>query len=172
MGSFPLVAGTQPWHKCRVTLPDKLPNGAKAVAAPALARLLADSALSRAAFAACGFPVALADASAKGKPLAYVNPSFEAFFGHRADEVLGRPVITLLFPEADGAASMFNDAPARLQMRARCKDGSGAEVELSIGMVHGVDGLLTHWVLAFADRGEIARMQEELRVLRAIAAAP
>ena len=125
MGSFPLVAGTQPWHKCRVTLPDKLPNGAKAVAAPALARLLADSALSRAAFAACGFPVALADASAKGKPLAYVNPSFEAFFGHRADEVLGRPVITLLFPEADGAASMFNDAPARLQMRARCKDGSG-----------------------------------------------
>ena len=39
-------------------------------------------------------------------------------------------------------------------------------------MVHGVDGLLTHWVLAFADRGEIARMQEELRVLRAIAAAP
>jgi len=39
-------------------------------------------------------------------------------------------------------------------------------------MVHGIDGRLTHWVLAFADRGEIARMQEELRVLRAIAAAP
>jgi hypothetical protein len=67
---------------------------------------------------------------------------------------------------------MFNEAPARVQMRARCKDGTSAEVELSIGMVHGVDGLLTHWVLAFADRGEIARMQEELRVLRAIAAAP
>jgi PAS domain S-box-containing protein len=155
-----------------VTLSDKLPNGAKMVAAPALARLLADSALSRAALAACGFPVALADASAKGRPLTYVNPSFEAFFGYRADEVLGRPVITLLFPQADGAASMFNEAPARLQMRARCKDGSGAEVELSIGMVHGVDGLLTHWVLAFADRSEITRMQEELRVLRAIAASP
>ena len=78
----------------------------------------------------------------------------------------------LLFPEADGAAGMFNDAPVRLQMRARCKDGSGADVTVSIGMVHGVDGLLTHWVLAFADRSEIARMQEELRVLRAIAAAP
>jgi hypothetical protein len=39
-------------------------------------------------------------------------------------------------------------------------------------MVHGTDGRLTHWVLAFADRSEIARMQEELRVLRAIAAAP
>jgi hypothetical protein len=35
-----------------------------------------------------------------------------------------------------------------------------------------VDGALTHWVLAFADRGEIARMHEELRVLRSIAAAP
>jgi PAS domain S-box-containing protein len=158
-----------------MTVPDKLPNlsnGPRAVAAPALARLLADSALSRAALAACGFPVALADATAKGRPLTYVNPSFESYFGYRADEVLGRPVITLLFPEAGGAADMFNDAPVRLQMRARCKDGASAAVELSIGMVHGVDGLLTHWVLAFADRSEIARMQEELRVLRSIAAAP
>ncbi len=162
-----------------MTVPDKLSNGSRprqdgtrAVAAPALARLLSDSALSRAALAACGFPVALADASAKGRPLTYVNPSFEAYFGYRAEEVLGRPVITLLFPEADGTASMFNDAPARLQMSARCKDGTAAEVTLSIGMVHGVDGLLTHWVLAFADRSEIARMQEELRILRAIAAAP
>jgi PAS domain S-box-containing protein len=162
-----------------MTLPYKLPNGTRlahdgtrAVAAPALARLLSDSALSRAALAACGFPVALADAGVKGRPLTYVNPAFEAFFGYRAVEVLGRPVITLLFAEADGAASMFNEVPARVQMHARCKDGASAEVELSIGMVHGVDGLLTHWVLAFADRGEIARMQEELRVLRSIAAAP
>ena len=155
-----------------MTLSDRLPIGQRPSATPALARLLSDSALSRAALAACGFPVALADASAKGRPLTYVNPAFEAFFGYRADAVLGRPVITLLFPEADGAGSMFNEAPARVQTRARCKDGTGAEVELSIGMVHGVDGLLTHWVLAFADRGEIARMQEELRILRAISAAP
>jgi len=155
-----------------MTSSDRLPNGPRRPAAPALARLLSDSALSRAALAACGFPLALADASAKGRPLTYVNPSFETFFGYRADEVLGRPVITLLFPEAEGAASMFNEAPVRRQMRARRKDGASAEVELSIGMVHGVDGLLTHWVLSFADRGEIARMHEELRVLRAIAAAP
>ena len=37
-------------------------------AAPALFRLLSDSALSRAALGACGFPVALLDASAKGRP--------------------------------------------------------------------------------------------------------
>ena len=153
-----------------MTVSDKLSNGAKQ--APALAQLLSDSALSRAALAACGFPVALSDASAKGRPITYVNPSFEAFFGYRANEVIGRPVITLLFPEADGAAGMFNEAPARLNMLARRKDGSGAQVELSIGMVHGINGSLSHWVLAFADRSEIARMQEELRVLRSIAAAP
>ena len=155
-----------------MTLSDRIPNGKNPQPAPALARLLSDSALSRAALAACGFPVALADAAAKGRPLTYVNPAFESFFGYRADEALGRPAITLLFPEAEGAADMFNKAPARLQTRARRKDGVTADVELSIGMVHGVDGRLTHWVLAFADRSEMERMREELRVLRAIAAAP
>lgn len=154
-----------------MTVPDRVPNG-RHQAPPALARLLADSALSRAALEACGFPVALSDAAAKGLPLTYVNPAFETFFGYRAVEIIGRPIITLLFPEDEGAASMFNDAPARLRMHARRKNGGAADVELSIGMVHGVDGRLTHWVLAFADRSEIARMQEELRVLRAIAAAP
>jgi PAS domain S-box-containing protein len=153
-----------------MTVPDRIQNGRHQ--APALARLLADSALSRAALAACGFPVALSDAVAKGLPLTYVNPAFESFFGYRADELVGRPIITLLFPEDEDAANMFSEAPARLRMQARRKNGDTAEVELSIGMVHGVDGRLTHWVLAFADRSEIARMQEELRVLRAIAAAP
>ena len=114
----------------------------------------------------------MSDAAAKGLPVTYVNPAFETFFGYRAEEIVGRPVITLLFPEDEGAASMFTDAPARLRMRARRKNGAAADVEVSIGMVHGADGLLTHWVLAFADRSEVARMQEELRVLRAIAAAP
>jgi len=153
-----------------MTVPDRITNGRHQ--APALARLLADSALSRAALAACGFPVALSDAAAKGLPLTYVNPAFESFFGYRAEEVIGRPVITLLFPEDEGAAIMFKDAPPRLRMHARRKSGVAAQVELSIGMVHGVDGRLTHWVLAFADLSEIARMQEELRVLRSIAAAP
>jgi PAS domain S-box-containing protein len=153
-----------------MTVPYKIPAGRPQ--APALARLLADSALSRAALAACGFPVALADAVAMGHPVTYVNPAFEAFFGYRTQDVVSRPAITLLFPEDEAAAGMFNEAPSRLHMRARRKDGNTVDVELSIGMVHGVDGRLTHWVLAFADRSEIARMQDELRVLRAIAAAP
>jgi hypothetical protein len=39
-------------------------------------------------------------------------------------------------------------------------------------MVNGADGRLTHWVLSFADRSEMERMREELRVLKAIAASP
>ena len=144
----------------------------RAPEAPALARLLADSALSRAALSACGFPVALADASVKGRPFTYVNPAFEAFFGYRGDDILGRPVITLLFPEAEAAAGMFEEAPTRLLLRARRKDGSAMEVELSIGMVHGSDGRLTHWVLGFADQSELQRLREELRVLRALAHSP
>src|SRR5687767_7988797 len=109
-------------------------------AAPALYRLLSDSALSRAALGACGFPVPLADAGAKADPLTFANSAFEAFFGYRIDEIMGRPAITLLFPEDESAASMFDKAPARVEMRIRRKDGSTSLVELSIGMVHGANG--------------------------------
>jgi PAS domain S-box-containing protein len=140
--------------------------------APALFRLLADSALSRAALSACGFPVALADATLKGRPITYSNQAFEDFFGFRKDEALGRPAITLLFPEDEASSTMFEQAPARLLMRARRKDRSVAQVEVTIGMVNGADGRLTHWVLSFADRSEMERLREELRVLKAIAASP
>jgi PAS domain S-box-containing protein len=147
-------------------------NPGRKQAAPALFQLLSDSALSRAALAACGFPVALVDATVSGKPLNYVNPAFEEFFGFRSDEVLGRPVITLLFPQDHAAAQLFEVAPTRAVMRARRRDGASVQVELSVGMVHGADGRLTHWVLAFADRSELERLREELRLLKSLAAAP
>ena len=140
--------------------------------APALYRLLADSALSRAALAACGFPVALADATLPQKPITYVNPAFEGFFGYRADEVLGKPAAALFAPGDEAAARIFAEAPVRLLARARRSDGAIVSVELTVGAVHGADGRLTHWVLAFADRSELEKLREELRVLRAIAAAP
>lgn len=141
-------------------------------AAPALFQLLSDSALCRAALAACGFPVALVDATVGGRPITYVNPAFEELFGFRGDEALGRPVITLLFPHDQEAARLFEVAPVRTPMRARRRDATTVHVELSAGMVHAADGRLTHWVLAFAEREELERLRAELRLLKSLAAAP
>ena len=140
--------------------------------APALYRLLAESAVSRAALDACGFPVALVDARATAHPFSYVNAAFERFFGYRAEDVLGKPPITLLFAQDERSSTLFEAAPTRVQLRARRADGSQLPVELSVGMVHDVDGRLTHWVLAFADRSEIERLRDELRLLRALGSAP
>ena len=56
----------------------------KPEAAPALYRLLTDSALSRAALGACGIPLAILDARIPARSVTYVNPAFETFFGVRA----------------------------------------------------------------------------------------
>ena len=130
-------------------------------AAPALFRLLSDSALSRAALGACGFPVALLDAGAKGRPFTYINPAFESFFGYRQQDAVGRPAITLLFPHDEHAARLFEQAPARFELRARRQDGSAALVELTIGMVNGADGGISHWVLAFADRSDLEKLDRK-----------
>src|SRR5437764_512646 len=64
---------------------------------PALSRLLSDAALWRAALGACGVPVALLDAGAGERPVTYANPAFEAFFGHRRGDALGRSLADVLF---------------------------------------------------------------------------
>ena len=80
-----------------MTLPDKVrrlpPSGhsvcARREAAPALFRLLADSALSRAALSACGLPLALVEADAPGCPVTYVHAAFVSLFGYRESEWRG-----------------------------------------------------------------------------------
>ncbi|HZN86943.1 MAG TPA: hypothetical protein VFB53_09190, partial [Burkholderiales bacterium] len=64
-----------------MALPERQTAGRRPEIAPALFRLLAEAALSRAALDACGLPVALADAADASRPLSYVNQAFEAFFG-------------------------------------------------------------------------------------------
>ena len=133
--------------------------------APALFRLLAESALSRAALDACGLPLALVEAAAAAPALCYVNRAFETFFGHRAADALGRPAAALLFPEDAAAERLFREPGALLLLRARRKDGSPAHVETSAGSVRGVDGRVTHWVLAFSDRTELEQLRERLNAL-------
>lgn len=122
-------------------------------AAPALARMLAESSLSRAALYACGFPVLLLDAAAPGKPISYANAAFEGFFGYRAFEAVGRPFGKLLF-KADEALmqTLFAEPASRWEMKAWDKGGAAKQVEVALNALRDADGRLTHWVVAFADR--------------------
>jgi len=142
--------------------------GGRPEVAPALFRLLSESALSRAALDACGAPLVLVDA-ARDNAISYVNRAFEAFFGYRAAEALGRPAARLLFADADAAGRLFRNPETQMLLRAQRKDGSPADVEVAAGAVRGVDGRVTHWVLAFSDRTELEQLRGELNALRAAA---
>jgi PAS domain S-box-containing protein len=164
---MPLVHVRHSWHKQRMTIPSKAgrPN-----TAPALFRLLAESALSRAALGACGIPLALIDANAKAWPFTYVNPAFEAFFGYREAELLGKPAASHLFRGDEPLMQRLISEPRRWQVSAWAKEGEPRHVEISIGRLHSADGKLTHWVLAFSDRGEAERLRAEVEQLKALAA--
>jgi PAS domain S-box-containing protein len=141
-------------------------------AAPALFRLLSDSALSRAALGLCAVPVALLDAEAKNRPLIYVNSAFESFFGYREGEVLGRSLAGALFRGDEQLASRLLAEPSRRwQLSAWSKDGEPRHVEVALGALHSADGRLTHWVAAFSDRAEVERLRAELESLKSLSAA-
>ena len=141
--------------------------------AAALHRLLSDSARSRAALGACGFPLAMLDAASAGRQLSYVNRAFEHFFGYRADEALGCPLAALLFRGDEPLVHrLLAESGARWELRAWAKDGSVRHVQLALDPVHDADGQLTHWVAAFSDRTEVEKMRAELDKLKALAALP
>ena len=138
-------------------------------AAPALYRLLAESALYRAAFSACGFPLALVDA-APGQAFVEVNAAFEGFFGYKAAEARGRAFAALVLRgDASVAERLFDHGSSCWRLRAWRKDGEALEVEVTAGAVRDADGRLTHWMLGFADCGERARVREHPAGLNAAA---
>jgi PAS domain S-box-containing protein len=145
-----------------MTVAERLRRGAtRPEVAPALFRLLAEAALSRAALDACGLPVAIAEAAGL-RPISYVNQAFEAFFGYRAAEALGRPAPVLLAMDAECAGRLFGEPAQSVVLRAQRKDCSLAYVEVSVGAVRGSDGRVTHWVLAFCDCTELEQLRARL----------
>ena len=139
--------------------------------APALSRLLSDSALSRAALGACGFPLAILDARAGARPVTYVNAAFEGFFGYGATEALGRSLAGLVFHGDEPLVHrLLAESSLRWKARAWAKDGAVRHVEIALGAIHGADGTLTHWVVAFADRSEVERLRSQLEALKSLAA--
>ncbi|HEY5896090.1 MAG TPA: PAS domain-containing protein [Burkholderiales bacterium] len=147
-------------------------DSARREATPALARLLSESAMARAALNACGFPVAILDALEPARPVTYVNPAFEAFFGWRAADALGRGLGTLAFRGDDALVHrMLAEAAPRRSLKAWAKDGTLRHVEVTLGALRSTDGRVTHWVAAFSDRSELERLRTELDSLRTLAAA-
>src|SRR3989442_13774961 len=99
-----------------MTLPNRM---ARPEAAPALFRLLSDSALSRAALGACGFPLALLDAAPSARIVTYVNPAFEKFFGFDEREAAGPPLAALLFRGDEALLQrVLSEAPCGCQLKA------------------------------------------------------
>jgi len=140
--------------------------------APALFRLLSDSAMSRAALASCGAAVAIVDAQDAAWPIAYLNPVFERLFGHRDVDVGGQSLIALIFgldPQVQDRLLEAVRAPH--DVCAAHKNGIPLEVEIVLGPVHDSNGRLTHWVLTCTDRTELAQLREEVAALRSLRAA-
>lgn len=145
----------------------------KPYTAPALFRLLEDSALSRAALGCCAVPVAMLDANAKSCPVSYVNSAFEAFFGYREDEALGRSLAAVLLSNDEPLLHrLLAESPKRWEISARSKDGETRPVEAALTALRDTTGKLTHWVVAFSDRAELERLRSEVETLKARAAAP
>lgn len=140
-------------------------------AAPALARLLAESALSRAALEVCAFPVALLDAVQPSRPIAYVNAAFSRYFGWSESDAVGRPPAALLLRGDEAALQrLLADPGTRWRLATSGKDGEPRHVEVALGAVRDADGKLTHWVLSFSDCSELEHLRAELEKLRALAA--
>ena len=140
--------------------------------APALSRLLADSALSRAALSCCAVPIALIDAEAKGRPLSHANSAFQSYFGYSEKESIGRPLAALLFRGDDALVQrLLSELPQRWELSAWAKDGEPRAVEAAVASLRRSDGRLSHWVVAFSDRSEAERLRAEVESLKRLAAA-
>jgi PAS domain S-box-containing protein len=119
---------------------------------PALTRLLSESALYRAALEACGFPVAILDAADPARPVSYVNPAFEEFFGYAERDALGRGLAELVLRGDEPLAHrLLAGSRSHWQINVFSRDGTPHRTEATLGAVRGPDERITHWVAAFAE---------------------
>ena len=134
---------------------------ASRAAAPALFRLLSDSALYRAAMAASRVPLALLDAQLAAMPFVFVNPAFERLSGYAERDALGRPVSLALVPCSDegSIAALLGPAgePAaaaaglRIACRVRRRDATERAVLAAFDPVRDDRGRISHWIVAIDD---------------------
>jgi PAS domain S-box-containing protein len=139
--------------------------------APSLSRLLAEAAMARAALGACPCPIAILDAASPSRPVAYLNDAFQALFGIRGEEAVGKALGALIFRGDEALLHrMLAESAFSRPVRAWSKDGTLRPVQLSLGALRDREGRVTHWVASFADRSEAEKLQSELDAMRAPAA--
>jgi len=139
---------------------------------PALSRLLSESALWKAAIAACGVPIAVLDAATPLRAALYVNEAFERFFGYAPGEAVGRSLAQLVLRGDEPLGHrLLAEGHARQAMRTWGKDGAARHIELALGAVRNAEGRVTHFVAAFSDRSEVERLRAEIDSLRRMDAA-
>lgn len=149
-----------------MTLADKR----RAQTAPALFRLLAECALTRAALGSCGLPVAILEAGARASPLIYCNSAFESLFGYPENDAAGKSLATLVFRGDEALLQRLLDTPRRWELTAWGKDGRERPVGVTVSAVRSVEGAITHWVIGFSDRGEVEQLRAEVESLKGLAA--
>lgn len=124
-------------------------------AAPALFRLLSDSALYRAAMSASSLPLALLDAGHAELPFVFVNPAFERLCGYAARDTLGRHASLVLAACSEEASlrSLLEpaDAGLRIACRVRQRDATERAVLAVFDPVRDNRGRVTHWIVALDD---------------------
>jgi PAS domain S-box-containing protein len=130
-------------------------------AAPALFRLLSDSALYRAAMSASRIPLALLDAGQASTPFVFVNHAFERLSGYAERDALGRPVSLALVASSKEAslgtllALTGNTDAANAGLRIACRvlrrDATERAVLAAFDPVRDKLGRISHWIVALED---------------------
>jgi PAS domain S-box-containing protein len=110
-----------------------------------------------------------AESRTKARVVSYANAAFESLFGYAGSEICGRP-LAMLFRNDEALVQRVLEGSHRWQLTTWGKDGSEHPVEVTVAAVRSVEGKLTHWVLAFSDRGEVERLRAEVESLKTLAA--
>jgi PAS domain S-box-containing protein len=87
-----------------------------------------------AALRTCGFPLAIIDAAAPGRPVVYANPAFEKFFGLRPGESTGLPLALVIFRGDEARLyRLLAQGAAQRELDTWTKDGSVRHLEMTLG---------------------------------------
>ncbi len=114
--------------------------------------LTSDQHLAWRALGASRNGVVIADATADGFPVLWVNPAFEAMTGYTSDEIAGLNMRELQGPDtasaemAEMAAASREGRDCHVTIRHYRKNGEAFWNEVSVSPVHDENGELTHYI--------------------------